>query len=941
MGAIRIENAAENNLQGISVSIPRQRLTVITGVSGSGKSTLAYNVVYAEGQRRYLESLAPYARQFLHLFQKPQVDWIGGLAPALSLQQNAGAPAVLSTLGTASEVYDYLRLLFYSCATPHCPVCAEPLVSLPPEGLAGMVGRDFAGQEVAVYAPVIRGRKGHYRTLLAELARRGVERVRVDGKVRPPAGAALARHQRHTIEALAGTARIGRSGRRVPAEVLAEALRVGRGEFTVVGAAGDVRFYSMRNFCHPCGQAYPDPQPATFSFLSPQHRCGACDGTGAVTHVPPELIFPDPGRPLGGLEPILHDTALQRRLRRAWHRALAALDLSPLARWADLSAGSRDALLTEVHDMPDDDHPVNLLLAHWRGLPASEQRDFALQYLRDKPCPACGGCRLAAAGRAYRLEGAGVADLVDLPLDRLAAWLDGQAAGFRRRFPQAGVLMREMDRRLRTMMRIGLGYLTLNRSTDSLSGGELQRLRLSARLQNAMGGVLYVLDEPSIGLHPADFGPLMDLLREIRDQGNTLIVVEHDAFTIRSADHVIDLGPGGGAGGGRLLYNGPAAGLAECAESVTAAYLAGRIHVRLPARRRAIGRNGIVLAGVRTHNLKNIRAFFPFAALTVVTGVSGSGKPSLVADTLYPLLRAQAQGGQGRHPDVDTFRLRGGPVDHVYFVDQSPVGRTPRSTPATYTGLFDEIRRFFARLPEAQARGLTTSHFSYNTGDGRCAACGGMGQVRMEMKFLPDSFVPCGQCQGQRYAWDVLRVRYQGFSIADVLELSIAEALDLFRNFPALRRRLQVLADTGMGYIRLGQPTPTLSGGEQQRLKLGAHLLDRQLRHAVFLLDEPTTGLHFADIDTLCVLIHHLVDAGNTVIAIEHNLDFIAQADYVIDLGPGGGAAGGAVVYDGPLAGLAGAPRSATGSYLRHYLNSDCTPFGNEADYGARTVDAP
>ncbi len=941
MDAIRIENAAENNLQGVSVAIPRRRLTVVTGVSGSGKSTLAYNIVYAEGQRRYLESLAPYARQFLHLFQKPRVDWIDGLAPALSLQQNAGATAALSTLGTTSEVYDYLRLLFYSCAGPHCPACAEPLVSLPPDGLAAMIGRDFAGQDVAVYAPLIRDRKGHYRALLAELARRGVSRVRVDGKVRSPAGAALARHQRHTIEALAGTAPAGRGGRRALKGILAEALCTGRGELTAVGAAGDARFYSMRNFCHSCGRAYPDPQPATFSFHSLRHRCGACDGTGTVGHVPPELLFPDPTRPLGRLEPVLDDGALQRRLGRAWHRALAALDLSPLARWTDLPASSRDALLTENHTEPDEDHPANLLLAHRRELPAAEQRDFTLQYLREKPCPACGGCRLAAAGRAYRLGGAGVADLVELPLDKLSDWLGGQAAGLSRRFPQAEVIAREMDRRLRTMMRIGLDYLTLNRSTDSLSGGELQRLRLAARLQNAMGGVLYVLDEPSIGLHPADFEPLMELLREIRDQGNTLLVVEHDASTIRGADHVVDLGPGGGAGGGRLLYSGPTAGLTDCAESVTAAYLSGRTRVRLPARRRAIGRNGIALAGVRTHNLKDIRAFFPFAALTVVTGVSGSGKSSLVADTLYPLLRAQAQGRPARHPDVDQFQLRGGEVDHVYFVDQSPVGRTPRSTPATYTGLFDEIRRFFARLPEAQARGLTASHFSYNTGGGRCAACGGMGQIRMEMKFLPDSFVPCGQCQGRRYAWDVLRVRYQGRSIADVLDLSIVEALDLFRNFPALRRRLQVLADTGMGYIRLGQPTPTLSGGEQQRLKLGAHLLDTRLRRTVFLLDEPTTGLHFADIDTLCVLIHHLVDAGNTVIAIEHNLDFIAQADYVIDLGPGSGAAGGEIVYGGPLEGLAGAARSATGPYLRRHLDSDCTPPVNSADYGAWTTDPP
>jgi excinuclease ABC subunit A len=702
----------------------------------------------------------------------------------------------------------------------------------------------------------------------------------------------------------------------------------------VVGEAGAARFYSLKNFCHDCGRAFPDPQPATFSFHSARHRCTGCDGAGTVFHVPPELIFPDPDRPVGGLEPALADAALERALRRAWHRRLAALDLDPIARWAGLSDSERDALLTENHAASDEDRPANLLVARRRDLPAAEQRDFTLQYLREKPCPDCGGCRLGAAGRSFRLGGAGIAELVELPLDRLADWLAGEAAGWAARYPHSAVLVRELDRRLRTMARIGLDYLNLNRPTESLSGGELQRLRLAARLQNAMGGVLYVLDEPSIGLHPADFGRLMALLREIRDQGNTLLVVEHDEFTIRSADHVLDLGPGGGAGGGRVLYAGPADGLPASPGSVTGAYLSGRACIRLPARRRAAGRSGIALEAVRTHNLKSIRAFFPFGALTVVTGVSGSGKSSLVAETLYPLLRAHVQGRSVRHPDVGRFQLRGGRVDGVHFVDQSPVGRTPRSTPATYTGLFDEIRRFFARLPEAQARGLTASHFSHNTGAGRCAGCGGMGQVRVEMKFLPDSFVSCGGCQGRRYGWDVLKVRYAGLSIADVLDLSVAEALDRFRNFPALRRRLQVLADTGLGYVRLGQPTPTLSGGEQQRLKLGAHLLGTQLRHTVFLLDEPTTGLHFADIDTLCALVHHLVDAGNTVIAIEHNFDFIAQADHVLDLGPGGGESGGAVVYAGPLEGLAGAAGSATGAFLRRHIDRDCAPPGNRADYG-------
>lgn len=924
MDAIRIVNATENNLQGVSLEIPRQRITVISGVSGSGKSTLAYNILYAEGQRRYIESLAPFARQFLHLFQKPRVDGISGLAPTLSIQQNPGTASVLSTVGTLSECYDYLRLLYYSSARQLCHACGRPLRQLSVSDAASLVGETLAGREVTVYAPVIRQRKGNYKTLLSAQERKGWRQVRVDGDFRSLAGLRLDRHRKHTIEIPIGKAAAANSGELLT--LVTQALQLGQGEIRVTTDDGTGHFYSLRNYCLECGLAFPDPDPSTFSFQSSRYRCPACQGRGEVGCIPANLLFPDLDLPLGKLEPAGLEAPLLRRLTHAWHQALAGVQPDPLARWNDLPPEIRDRLLAEDHTGTDTGNPANALLGHMEELPESERRELEIRLVRRKKCPLCDGSRLDRPGRSFRLAEAGIGDLAAMPLAALQSWFGQSTARLAAEAPHTINLLRELGRRLHALDRIGLGYLNLHRAAETLSGGELQRVRLATRLQQDMGGVLYILDEPSIGLHPDDFSRLIELIVEIRDQGNSIVIVEHDETTIRHADHVVDLGPGGGRAGGRVLYAGPVDGLLREEHSLTGQFLGNRRKIRLPARRRTGGRAGIVLKGVTTHNLQNVNIRLPLGTLCVLTGVSGSGKSSLLADTLHPLLRAHVAGHAAELPTVEGFAVRGGTVHHVYFVDQSPVGRTPRSTPATYSGVFDEIRRFFSRLPEAQARGLTPAHFSYNSSAGRCPHCRGMGEVRMEMRFLPEARTPCDHCHGRRYQWDVLRVCYHGHSIADVLDLSVSEALDLLRNFPPVRRRLQTLADTGLGYIRLGQPTPTLSGGEQQRLKLSLHLSSPDSRHTVFLLDEPTTGLHFAEIETLCTLLHRLVDAGNTVVAIEHNLDFIAQADQAVDLGPGSGADGGRVVYAGPLEGLLESLESRTAPHLKKHLERIAKP---------------
>ncbi|MBN2432776.1 MAG: excinuclease ABC subunit UvrA [Acidobacteria bacterium] len=918
MKDIIIENAREHNLQGINLTIPRHRLTVVVGVSGSGKSSLVYNIIYAEAQRRYLETLAPFARQFLHLFQKPKVEWIAGLPPAIAVGQNPGSASSLSTVGTLSEIYDYLRLLFYSKAQQHCHRCGQPLQNMDPSRIATILEQRFAGEETQILAPLVRERKGNHRALLDVLERRGIRQVWVDGHIRTIAEVALHRQHKHTIAAFMGRFRFRHSRNKSRLkQLLKEALALNSREIV---ARSDSRImpFSLDNYCPACQLAFPQPVPATFSFNSARYRCAHCRGRGEVAFIQPRALFLNPDDALIKLEVDVAEPSIRRALTRAWHHRLAELKPGPTMRWRDLSPSQRHMLLGETAEGAGRS-PADVLLALFEDLPIAQRREWEMNLLGRIICPSCDGSRLGEAGRAFRLGDHRLGELCRMPLGDLRTWAENilsQTADETSR-----LLLQEISRRLDSLLHIGLEYLHLHRSSPSLSGGELQRLRLAARLQQDMGGVLYVLDEPSIGLHPADLQKLLGMLEELRDQDNTVLVVEHDERTIRQADYVIELGPGGGSRGGRVLFAGPQAALESARDSVIAPYLSGQKAIPLPVRRRRASSSGATIRHARRHNLKDLEVFFPFHVFTVVTGVSGSGKSSLVAETLYPLLWQRLHGGF-RNGQAENVRIRGA-LHHVYFVDQSPVGRTPRSTPATYTGIFDDIRRFYARLPEAQARGFTPGSFSFNTARGRCPACQGLGVVRLEMKFLPDSYITCDQCQGSRYQWDLLRVHYQGKSISDVLQLSVDDALDLFRNFPSIRKKLQILSDTGMGYVGLGQPTPSLSGGEQQRLKLANRLLVQEEEHTLFILDEPTTGLHFAEIEKLCRLIHHLVDRKNTIIAIEHNPDFIRQADYIIDLGPGSGEQGGEVLYAGPLPGILDHERSLTGRFLGKNVNKD------------------
>jgi len=920
VNGIIVEKARENNLREVSVEIPRHRLTTITGVSGSGKSTLACNVIHAEGQRRYLESLSAYARQFLHLFQRPNVESITGLSPTLALSQNQGLAGFLSTVGTLSEVYDFLRLLFHTSATQLCHRCSRELKVLDAAAAVENLLETWPGGHFEVYATLVRHRKGHYAAMFRALERQGYTRLRVNGRVRSLAGLSLSRSARHTIEVRVGTAELRPDQASSLLRTVEAGFQLGRGEIGLYAEDGQQRLLSRQNCCLPCGLFFAAPEPSTFSFHSAEHRCPRCLGRGAVHQLIPESVFSNMDLPLDRIEPSDPDPQLQRLLARVWVRSVAGLGLAPSRTWASLPPQLQDQLLHQPGPASAPASLGQLLLQRLEKLPQAERPEFAHRHFRTLTCPDCRGSRLAAAGRGFRLAGESIGDLAQRPLDGLLEWCRLHGQPIREARPQSKPLLSEIERRLAGIMEIGLGYLSLHRPAESLSGGELQRLRLAARLQREMGGVLYILDEPSIGLHPGDMDRLLGLLRRLREQGNTVLVVEHDAATIAASDHVIDLGPGGGRQGGQVVFAGPVDRLRQAPDSLTGQYLSGRLKVRRPATRRAQTGGGICLEGVTTHNLKDICFRLPLRNLIAVTGVSGSGKSSLVADTLYPLVQAQLRRGAGTHPTVRSFSITGGPLQHVYFVDQASVGRTPRSTPATYTGVFDEIRRFFARLPEAQARGLGAGHFSFNLPAGRCPTCLGMGQVRVEMRFLPDSFLLCPQCQGTRYQPDLHEVRFEGKTIAAVLDLPVSEALDLFAHFPAIRRRLQVLEETGLGYIRLGQPTPSLSGGEQERLRLSVQLLATPGQSTLFLLDEPTTGLHFADVERLCRLVHNLVDQGHTVVAIEHNLDFIQQADWVVDLGPGPGDRGGEILYAGPLEGILESPDSLTGAFLRRHL---------------------
>ncbi|HVN36842.1 MAG TPA: excinuclease ABC subunit UvrA [Myxococcota bacterium] len=931
---IEIRGAREHNLAGIDLRIPRDRLVVITGLSGSGKSSLAFDTLYAEGQRRYVESLSAYARQFLDQMEKPDVDSIEGLSPAIAIQQRSAGTNPRSTVGTITEIHDYLRLLFARVGEPHCWICGRSLAS---QTLAQMTDRVLSlpeGTAVAVLAPIVRDRKGEYRKDLESLRRQGFVRARIDGALCDLSDdIALSKTARHSIEVVVDRLAVRPAARGRISESLATALRLASGLAVVEHGEGGGWLFSEKSACPDCGVSFPEIAPRTFSWSSPHGACPECSGLGTQEAFDPALVVPDENAPL--------ERAIApwcgRGAPRYYAQLLAALAshyevsldtpwraLPPLAREGIIhGAGTRDVELAVSREGRREkfrrrwDGVLAELARRYEAGGELEQSRLA-RYRSPVPCRACGGSRLRAESRSVRLCGHSIDMVARRSVDDAQSLLASLELSPLQRAIADRVLV-EISERLRFLQEVGLGYLTLDRPAASLSGGESQRIRLATQVGASLLGVLYILDEPSIGLHPRDNARLLGSLLRLRDQGNSVIVVEHDEETIRAADHVIDMGPGAGTHGGRVVAEGPPQALLLHPDSLTGAYLSGRRAIAVPSRRRPAGDRALVLTGCREHNLKDVTLRIPLGLLTVVTGVSGSGKSSLVADTLHPALAAALHGAT-RPPG--RFERLGGleHVDKVIDVDQSPIGRTPRSNPATYSGAFDGIRKLFAGVPEARVRGYGAGRFSFNVKGGRCEACQGDGSLRVEMHFLPDLFVTCEICGGRRYDRETLEIRYKGTHIAEVLDMTVEQALAFFENVGTVRRPLQSLFDVGLGYVHLGQSATTLSGGEAQRVKLARELGRTATGRTLYLLDEPTTGLHFADVDRLLEVLNRLVDLGNTVVVIEHHPDVIKTADHVIDLGPEGGEKGGEIVVEGTPEQVAQHPMSHTGRALAPYL---------------------
>jgi excinuclease ABC subunit A len=944
-----VRGAREHNLKDVSLDLPRDSLIVFTGLSGSGKSSLAFDTIFAEGQRRYVESLSAYARQFLGQMDKPDVDFIDGLSPAVSIDQKAASRNPRSTVGTITEVYDYLRLLYARVGKPHCPICGRPIARQTPQQIVDRVLELDEDTRFQVLAPVVRGRKGEYTELLRELQLKGFSRARVDGVVvrldEAVAGAlpALKKYEKHTIEVVVDRLAVKESARRRLTDSVETALGLSGG--VVVLDFVDLpetdphreRMYSEHLACLYDDLSFEELEPRSFSFNSPWGACPDCTGLGTRLEVDPELVVPDPDRTLAGgaIGPWSggHVSDYFIRLIEALGSAMGFSVDTP---WARLPAAARRALLYGYDDQVhvryrnrygrERSYYTNfegvvpyIERRHGEAESDSSRERFA-GFMREVPCPTCQGARLKPVSLAVTVDGRSISDFCALPIGELAKLLLSLELSDRD-MQIAGRILKEVNSRLGFLLDVGLDYLTLDRASATLAGGEAQRIRLATQIGSGLVGVLYVLDEPSIGLHQRDNHRLLETLLRLRDLGNTLIVVEHDEDTIRASDWVVDIGPGAGEHGGRIVVSGPLADLLASEESLTGAYLTGREEIPLPATRRKPSRGKeVVIKGASEHNLRSVDVAFPLGCLIAVTGVSGSGKSTLVNDILYSALAKELHGTRivpGRHTRVTGTHL----LDKVVHVDQGPIGRTPRSNPATYTGVFDHIRRLFSQTTEAKIRGYQPGRFSFNVKGGRCEACSGDGTIKIEMQFLPDVYVPCEVCHGARYNTDTLAVHYKGKTIADVLDMPIEEAAGFFEPVPAIHRHLKTLVDVGLGYVRLGQPAPTLSGGEAQRVKLASELQRRSTGRTIYVLDEPTTGLHFEDIRKLLGVLGRLVEGGNTVIVIEHNLDVIKTADWVIDLGPDGGSRGGTVVATGTPEQVAMAEESYTGQFLKKILD--------------------
>ncbi|WP_327038437.1 excinuclease ABC subunit UvrA [Micromonospora maris] len=950
-----IRGAREHNLRDVSLDLPRDALIVFTGLSGSGKSSLAFDTIFAEGQRRYVESLSSYARQFLGQMDKPDVDFIEGLSPAVSIDQKSTSRNPRSTVGTITEVYDYLRLLFARVGEPHCPVCGERISKQSPQQIVDRVLAMAEGTRFMVLAPVVRGRKGEYVDLFAELQAKGYARARVDGVVHqltdPPK---LKKQEKHTIEVVIDRLSVKPSAKQRLTDSVEAALGLSGGlvllDFVDVpeGDPERERRYSEHLACpndHPL--AIEDLEPRVFSFNAPYGACPECTGLGTKKEVDPELLIPDPERTLrdGAIQPWAtgHNLEYFLRLLEALGEAQHFDIDTP---WRALPSRAQKTIL---HGSDDQVHvryrnKYGRERSYYTGFEGVVQwierrhsdtesewsREKYEGYMRDVPCAACGGARLKPEVLAVTLAGRSIAEVCNLSVGECADLLAGIELTDRQKLIAERVL-KEINARLRFLLDVGLDYLSLDRPAGTLSGGEAQRIRLATQIGSGLVGVLYVLDEPSIGLHQRDNHRLIETLVRLRGLGNTLIVVEHDEDTIRTADWIVDIGPGAGEHGGQIVHSGSVPALLANPESITGAYLSGRREIPTPKGRRpqTPGRE-LVVHGAREHNLRNLTVSFPLGQLIAVTGVSGSGKSTLVNDILYAVLANQINGARlvpGRHTRVSGLEN----VDKVVGVDQSPIGRTPRSNPATYTGVWDHVRKLFAETTEAKVRGYGPGRFSFNVKGGRCEACSGDGTIKIEMNFLPDVYVPCEVCKGARYNRETLEVHYKGKTVSDVLEMPIEEAAEFFSAIPAIHRHLKTLVDVGLGYVRLGQPAPTLSGGEAQRVKLASELQKRSTGRTVYVLDEPTTGLHFEDIRKLLMVLEGLVDKGNTVITIEHNLDVIKSADWLIDMGPEGGHRGGTVLATGTPEEVAEVAESHTGQFLRTVLKLDGTAKGAAA----------
>ena len=934
--SILIRGAREHNLKNLTLELPRGKLIVFTGLSGSGKSSLAFDTIYAEGQRRYVESLSAYARQFLGQMDKPDVDFIEGLSPAISIDQKTASRNPRSTVGTVTEVHDYLRLLFARIGTPHCPNDGTPVARQTPQQIVDRILELEEGTRFQILAPVIRGRKGEYEGLLKELAGQGFARARIDGETRDlTEDIRLDRYFQHTIEVVVDRLVRKEGMTQRLTQSLETALNLADGVAHIEISDGPTLTFSQHLACDECGLSFDELQPRNFSFNSPYGACPECSGIGTKYQVDPELVIADPDLSLAeGAIPMWSSNRM-----RYYHRLLSGLaqqlGFSLETPWKDLPEEIREKILYGTGEERITVDYVNrfgrkrrwdatfegaipFLRRRHEQAESDSAREYYQEYMAQVPCDACGGGRLNPISLAVTVGGHNIAEVSDLSLREAYHFIDSLELT-ERESRIAERILKEVKARLGFLLDVGLDYLTLSRSAATLAGGEAQRIRLATQIGSGLVGVLYILDEPSIGLHQRDNQRLIEMLLRLRDLGNTLIVVEHDEETIRSADHIVDLGPGAGEHGGSVVAQGSLDDIMAEPDSITGDYLARRRQIEIPLLRRPGNGKAIRVVGASEHNLQGIDVEFPLGVFTAVTGVSGSGKSTLVEEILWKALATKVNRARlvpGRHKRVEGVEL----IDKVIDIDQSPIGRTPRSNPATYTKLFDHIRALFAQVPEAKARGYKPGRFSFNIPGGRCEACKGDGTIKIEMHFLPDVYVPCEVCGGKRYNRETLEILWRGHNISDVLSMSVEEALAFFENQPKIVRILQTLYDVGLGYVKLGQPATTLSGGEAQRIKLASELGRRATGKTFYILDEPTTGLHFEDIRKLLQVLQRLVDSGNTVVVIEHNLDVIKSVDHIIDLGPEGGDGGGRVVAVGTPEEIAEVGESYTGKFLREIV---------------------